>query len=327
MKGQPRCYRALWLTALLFLAFRPCVGESDAQEGKSVRFGYSALSLSFLPHLIARDAGIYQRHGLDVELIQMAGPLQVAALAAGELDLGSALSPALFAAVRGLPVRGVMVTVSSPLFYIVSDPDIMRVEDLIGKRMAVDTIGGLQHIVAKLILKKKGVDPDKVSYFQTGSVSNSAAALSGKSVSAALLSIPSNVVMTQKAFRQLASSQEADVHYPPSGLIVHFSRLQKDRVRIKRVIAAILDSISFIHERREWAAGYIGRTWKIDPKLADEAYHLALPTLPLNGRVSPADLQEFLDIAYENKQIQRKAESRAVMDYSLLDEVLKERGK
>jgi hypothetical protein len=37
------------------------------------------------------------------------------------------------------------------------------------------------------------------------------------------------------------------------------------------------------------------------------------------------DVQEFLDAAYENGQIQQKANSRALMDYGPLDEVLKTR--
>ncbi len=290
-----------------------------------MRFAYSALSLSFLPHLVARDAGIFEKRGFQIELIQMAGPLQVAALTAGDLDFGSALTPALFAATRGLPVRGVMVTVRTPLFYIVSDPVVTRLEDLAGKRMAVDTIGSLQHIVAKIILKKRGVDPDRISYFQTGSVSNSLAALGGKSVAAAVLSIPTNIVMTQKGFRELASSLDADVPFPPSGLTVQLSKLQKERALIQRMISAMLDAIGFIHEHRGWVTGYIQRNWKIEPALAAESYRLALPTLPLNGSVTRAGLQEFLNVAYENRLIQQKSESRAVMDESLLDEVLKER--
>ena len=37
------------------------------------------------------------------------------------------------------------------------------------------------------------------------------------------------------------------------------------------------------------------------------------------------DVQEFLDAAFENGQIQQKANSRTLMDYGPLDEVLKTR--
>jgi ABC-type nitrate/sulfonate/bicarbonate transport system substrate-binding protein len=53
---------------------------------KQKRSAYSAFSISFLNVFVARDAGLFKKHGLEAELIQMAGPLPVAALAAGEID-------------------------------------------------------------------------------------------------------------------------------------------------------------------------------------------------------------------------------------------------
>jgi len=41
------------------------------------------------------------------------------------------------------------------------------------------------------------------------------------------------------------------------------------------------------------------------------------------GKMNLEDVQEFLDAAYENGQIQQKANSRALMDYGPLDDVLK----
>jgi ABC-type nitrate/sulfonate/bicarbonate transport system substrate-binding protein len=255
----------------------------------------------------------------------MAGPIQVAALAAGEIDFGAAVSPALFAAVRGLPLRGVMITVKTPLFYIVSEPRLKRVEDLVEKKVAVDTIGALQYIAAKAMFKKKGVNPDQISYIQTGSVSNSMAALNSGAVNGALLSIPNNLIMTQKGFNQLTSTAEAGVNFPPAGLTVHVNKLQKEAAQIKRVIGALLDALDLIERDSGRVAGYIQTQWKLNPKLAQETQRLVRPTLVATGKMSFEDVQEFLDAAYENGQIQQKANSKALMDYGPLDDVLKNR--
>lgn len=47
---------------------------------------YSAFSVAFLNIFVAHDAGLFKKQALDVELIQMAGPLPIAALSAGEID-------------------------------------------------------------------------------------------------------------------------------------------------------------------------------------------------------------------------------------------------
>jgi ABC-type nitrate/sulfonate/bicarbonate transport system substrate-binding protein len=58
----------------------------QAQELKKVRMGYPAFSLTFLTFFVAKDAGIYKKHGLDVEMVQLAGAVQTSALVAGEID-------------------------------------------------------------------------------------------------------------------------------------------------------------------------------------------------------------------------------------------------
>ncbi len=305
--------------------FSILVGQVSAQEAKRIRIGYSALSLSFLPQLFARDAGVFQKRGLTVELIQIAGPIQVAALAAGEIDFGAAVSPALFAAVRGLPLRAVMITVKTPLFYIVSEPGIKRIQDLVGKKVAVDSIGALQYIAAKAMFKKKGVNPEQISYIQTGSVSNSMAALASGAVNGALLSIPNNMIMTQKGFNQLVSTPEAGVNFPPSGLSVHVNKLPKETAQIKRVMEALLDALAVLNTDSAAVTNYIQRQWKLNPRLAEESHGQMRPTLAGNGRMSFEEVQEFLDAAYDNGQIQQKANAKNLMDYASLDEVLKTR--
>jgi ABC-type nitrate/sulfonate/bicarbonate transport system substrate-binding protein len=255
----------------------------------------------------------------------MAGPIQVAALAAGEIDFGAAVSPALFAAVRGLPVRAVMITVKTPLFYIVAEPGVKRIEDLAGKKIAVDTIGALQYIAAKAMLKKKGVNPDQVSFIQTGSVSNSVTALSSGSVNGALLSTPHNVVMTQKRFNQLVSASEAGVNFPPGGLSVHTGKLQKHAPQIRRVIEALLDAQALISSDNSPASAYVQRQWKLSPQLAQDTLRQVTSTLVPNGRMPLEDVQEFLDAAYENGQIQQRATAKTLIDYGPLDDVLKVR--
>jgi ABC-type nitrate/sulfonate/bicarbonate transport system substrate-binding protein len=58
----------------------------QAEDPRKVRLAYSAFSISFLNLFVARDAGLFKKYGVEPELVQMAGPLPVAALASGEID-------------------------------------------------------------------------------------------------------------------------------------------------------------------------------------------------------------------------------------------------
>jgi NitT/TauT family transport system substrate-binding protein len=316
-----------WAAGLVisFLIFSSLpVARLDAQDQR-VRLGYPALSLTFLSFFVAKDAGMFKRHGLDVDLVQLAGAVQTSALVAGEIDYLSGITSPLVAAARGLPFKGIMITHDRPLFYLVAGQEIRRMEDLVGKNVAVDRIGTLQDIVARDLIKRRGVSPERVVIIQTGSVSNSVLALGQGSVAAALLSLPNNVIMTQKGFKELASAAELGMRFPSGGIAAREAKLKENSNQVKSVLRALLDSMEFSRKDKSWTVNYIQAKWKLSPKVADEAYGLWLQGFTADGKIPLKDLQEIYNLAYASQMIPTPVQVKSVMDYTPLDEVLRER--
>lgn len=303
------------LVLILFLT------EASAQDTRRVRLAYSAFSISFLNIFVARDAGLFKKQGLEPELIQMAGPLPIAALAAGEIDYLTGYTTGIIATGQGAPLKGIMVSLRKPPFYLVAEPNIQRPGDLTGKRIGVDRIGSLQHLVARLLLKRKGVDAEKVLFTQTGSVSNTATSLGQHAVSAAVLSGPHNVIMTQKSFRQIGAADELPMQFPTSGLVVNEAKLKTDANRIKSVIRVMLDAHAFSLREKNWVINYIREKWKLEPRTAETVYEQWRAILQPDGKIAVKDIQEYFDLAYAQKQIAAPINVAAVTDYTLLDEV------
>src|SRR5262245_57081042 len=67
------------LTASLFVA-------SSGWALERIRIALSVRNVVFLPFYYAKDTKIFDRHGLDAELIQMRSDLQLAGLISGEID-------------------------------------------------------------------------------------------------------------------------------------------------------------------------------------------------------------------------------------------------
>jgi NitT/TauT family transport system substrate-binding protein len=319
--GSRASNRWLVIVGFLFFFFQLTV-SSLAQEARKIRLAYSAFSVAFLNVFVARDAGLFRKHGLDVELIQMAGPLPIAALSAGEIDYLTGYTTGLVAAGQGAPLKGLLVTMKKPPFYIVSEPSIQKLDELAGKRFAVDRIGSLQHLVARVFFKTKGINHEKVIFTQTGSVSNTVTSLGQGAVSAALLSGPHNVIMVQKGFRQIGAADELPMNFPTSGLVVHEAKIKSDSTRIKTVIRVMLDSVIFSQRDKGWMINYIKNQWKLDTKVAETVYEQWLSTLAPDGKVNPKELQDYFDLAYSFKQIPAPVHVPAVTDYTLLDQVL-----
>jgi len=312
----------IFTLAIGFLLVCRLTTATHAQEPKRVRLAYSAFSISFLTLFVARDAGLFKKHGLEAELIQMAGPLPVAALASGEIDYLTGYTTGIIATGRGAPLKGVMVSLRKPPFFLVAEPSIQNAGELAGKRIGIDRIGSLQHLVARLVLKNKGADPEKAIFTQTGAVSNTVTSLGQGAVAAAILSGPHNVIMTQKGFHQIGAADELSTHFPTSGLVVNNAKLKTDAARIKSVIRAMLDSTAYCRKERSWMVNYLKDRWKLDTKTAELVYDQWLSILTPDGKVSVKDMQEYFDLAYSQRQIPTPINVAAVTDYSLLDQVL-----
>src|SRR5262249_42801557 len=97
---------------------------AHAQSLEKTRLGISDLSFTFLPHILARDTGIFRKHGMDVELIYIGGPVSISAMVAGELDYNAAPDPGMLAAARGVPTKAVMFTTKGPPMYTIAQPAI-----------------------------------------------------------------------------------------------------------------------------------------------------------------------------------------------------------
>src|SRR4030095_10075856 len=110
---------------------------------------------------VARDRGLFKKHGLDMQFILMPrNPLAIAALLAGEIDAGI-VGPrhVINAASSGVDIIGIANLKQKLDYRFTARPEIKRKEDLRGKRIAVSGPGSTSHLQAMLALQDFNVDP------------------------------------------------------------------------------------------------------------------------------------------------------------------------
>src|SRR6266403_2465608 len=100
---------SLALTAwLLFIS--PAWGQ-EAKKPQRLRIGIPTRSMSSFPHIVALRQGFYQQEGFDVELIVVSSGIPaVQAVVAGDLDFTTTGNVTTLAALRGMPIRNVMIS-------------------------------------------------------------------------------------------------------------------------------------------------------------------------------------------------------------------------
>jgi ABC-type nitrate/sulfonate/bicarbonate transport system substrate-binding protein len=227
--GMLEPFRVIAIAVLLPFLYH----SADGQTLEKTRLGVSDVSFTFLPHLIAKDTGIFQKRGLQVEIIFIGGPVGTAALAAGELDYSASTDSGLPAAVQGVPIKAVLFAMKGPPFYLISQPRIKKINELLGKKVGLSRLGTSPYYASRRIFRKFGIDAEKITYIQAGSNTNRVMALTNGSLDASMLSLPTARVMIEKGFTELASPRDIGL-VPHAGLIVRTAIIEKNREQVKK---------------------------------------------------------------------------------------------
>ena len=326
MNTGPRVFRS-FMSALLFssLIFSTA-GAQDKSQPEKLRIAVAASSLAFLVPFVAKDRGFYLKHGSDVELIQMRPNISVAALLSGEIHYIELIGSAIRSAARGLPVRAISTGIKAPFFSIIGQSKHKSVKDLKGGVIGLTSIGGTNHISARVTLTKLGFDPEKdVKFLAIGDEKIMVDAFKAGRTDAVVLAPPFSVQLRREGFPILAQTAQ-HVTIPFSGLGTTTERIKNQRPQIKQVLKAEIEALRFIQANPAGTTDVIRKRFHMDEKLARESYDAVAEAFSRDGRVPLEGVDILLQIEKDQKLIPATITPQMVVDSSLVEEALREIG-
>jgi NitT/TauT family transport system substrate-binding protein len=158
------------------------------RELRRVRVGMTSYGASYMDELAAQAKGYFREEGLDVEFLIAGGGVTTPALIAGELQFTTSASSALTSMLQGAELRVVYTSLDRASYQLWSStPDVRTMQDLVGKRVGIQSRGDTHEIVVRLLLRRYGMDPNGVVYVATGSGAARISAIEAGAVDAATL--------------------------------------------------------------------------------------------------------------------------------------------
>jgi ABC-type nitrate/sulfonate/bicarbonate transport system substrate-binding protein len=134
-------------------------------RSEEVSVSYATYTAAYMDHLVALERGYFAEEGLSLKRLTVGGGIATQTLVAGKLDFSSSGSSAISAAIRGGPVKVVYTNLSRPNYKLLTNKaDIQTVQDLVGKKVAINTFGDTGHLAMLLLLKKYHIDPKSVLF-------------------------------------------------------------------------------------------------------------------------------------------------------------------
>jgi ABC-type nitrate/sulfonate/bicarbonate transport system substrate-binding protein len=300
--------------------------QVSVHAADKIRIGFPEFNSSTFTLPLAQIKGFFNEEGLQAELIRIRSAVALPALTSGEIDYHTVVSPAVNAALRGIPVRVVACFTPGLTTAIIARPEFKTIQDLKGKTIGLNSIGGGLESTVRMMLKHYGLDPDKdVKFLATGGVETRFAALKQGLTVATAGSTPVDYLGKKMGYVVLARAYDL-FSYPNTGLVAGVKKIKENPDQLKRVIKAGIKANRYLLQNRDGTIQVMMQWMRIDKDTATATYDGSVKSFNDDGSVSEAGLRIAIDEARKAANITREVAINEVADFSILREAQRELG-
>ncbi len=298
---------------------------TNPANAEVVYIGISTPGLYELPTEIAQRKGFYKEEGFEARKVVVRTTLHVPALIAGELDYSTVSGIIGRAAIQGLPVKGVMGWFDRPLHMLIARPEIKKLSDLKGRKVAVSGMGSAPHIVLREAFLQAGMNPDRdVTVLAVGGSGDRLTALTAGTVDAT----PVDVAYIEKAEKLglVSLLYLGDVvNLRLGGFGVSLEKIRRNPNQIVRMIRATLKGVRFMKTNKSETLAIMHAYLNVSVPAAEKIYEFSLRSLNVDGLVAKSTLDAEIRLAKEQLKISDEIPEDKLMDWRFLKEALEQK--
>ena len=311
---------------VLAVLLAPLVQGPLHAQTKRIAVAYSAISATQSGFYLAKDATIFEKHGLYVDPVYVAGASRVQqAMIAGEFTLALGGGNIVTVNLAGGDVVIIGGVVNVPSFYLFVQPSIKRQEDLKGKTLGITRYGASTDGSLRLLLKKWRLEPDRdVKILQMGGQPEILAGMQAGVVQGGILSSPGDFKAKKAGFAMLSNFAKEGIDYPTTGLVSTRSTINKDRDTVKRFLMAYSEAVDRLFRDKELAIKVIGKwTRTQDRETLESSYEYATNFIERPPRLPFKAIETVISETAETDPRAKGRRAEEFIDPSIFNELEK----
>lgn len=312
------------LVVVLLLAV---LGNALAQE--RVLIAYGGFAGFQAPVWAAKDLGLLAKYGLNADVVMIAGsPRGIQALVGNSVHFAQVDAVTTINAIlQGADLVMISGSLNTFPFSFVSQKEIRKPEDLLGKKIGIVGFGGANELAVVLALKEWNIPRQSVTILQSGGAASRLVALSAKALDATVLAHPELGEAVRMGMNVLAHmSDMKTAAFPMNAIVVRRSYLEKNRDAVKRFQQAYAEATyQFKTSKEKGLSVYSKRLQQKNLKALEETYQYFAASFSFPTRVSPEGLRNALEmIAQRAPGAKADMGLEKFVDESVLDELERE---
>lgn len=305
------------------LSAASCLFCFRAAFAADISVSYPSFNPFYMDHLVAIDSGYMRQEGLHVEIVKAGGGTATQALLAGQLHFSSSAGSALSAGVRGAAVKIVYTNLSRVAYKLVSNkPELRTLQDLLGRKIAINTFGDTGHLATLLLLKQHRIDPKAVLFVAVRSEARFPAFASG-SVDAAPLT-PRDIDQMGGLKGHVVADMAKEVQLVWNGVAVADKLLAENPLLIERFLRAIAKGREFARRHKEPTLAIVARHNPSPAEALARDYDAALASMTPEGSVPDEVLKAEVATRAEMTKAASPPDAATLYDYSIIKKIYAE---
>jgi len=290
-----------WGIALVILAWlSPSSGLAAQEKVFNVTIAYTSISPQYAPFWIAKDAGFFRKNGVNAQLVYMRGGIVATqALVSNDVNFINAGGGGVVDAVLG---GADVVMVACPIIQepqvLVTRREIKEINQLKGKKFAVNSLAGPAMLSLKIMLAASGLDPERdVSYLAVGPSSSRFGALQLGQVDATTLAPPFTFAARKAGymfFEDLPGMKDSEL--PNAALATSRKFADAEPLATEMVVKSVIEGIHFYKTEKSKAPAIMKKYMKLENnEELQEAYNFYVKLLAEKPYPTAKGIQTILD--------------------------------
>jgi NitT/TauT family transport system substrate-binding protein len=228
------------------------VANIGAAEPPLVRIAHGAFSEKVVALWLGNEQGLFRKHGVNLEVINIrSGPQTMAALVSGDIQVAYTIPGSVVsAAASGLDVAFFAGIVNKADGDFSAGTSIRSAEDLKGKRIGVQSIGGGVWSMAMLAIEHLGLEPnrDKMTIMVIGDSPVLAQSLESGGIEATYLNYTHSRALKEKGLPVLLDLGKAPIPYQGLAAATRRGYLKQNPQIVDSLMRGFVETVAFIHK-------------------------------------------------------------------------------
>ena len=295
-----------------------------AQALKKIKIGYPSLSFRQSNVWVAKEQGLFNKYGLEVEpILFRGGQVATQALASGDppiVNIGTVVQ----ATIQGHNLVLVAAVETKYDLIIFTRSDISQLEQLRGKRLGITGFNSATHYASIIVARHLNTDLKEFTLIPAGLDTERIAAVTSGVLDATYVATSAAPLARRAGLNELVQVGDLGVEVQGNGFATSRNYIATNRDTVKNALKGFVEAIYFIYANKKETQRVFAKYMRTNnPDVLEDSYNGYIKSIPEKTLPDPKGIQFMLDVLAPTLPQAKNFKPEQFVDLAFLQELEK----